>query len=323
MDNFNKLRKWLHLENDNLRMNKDGFRGIYSTKDIKKDDIILKIPREYIIQYSKINKNDIPSMSEKLYNSNSLIAMYLLIKSLKETTHWKPYLDTLPEKLDEYIYYYDQKKLDSLKNTSIQCKGVYNFNQHMKNIIFDSKIIYKWLIKKNILPEKYKSYPDFFKLFLRFRILVCSRIFGYMRSGKEETGMVPYADLFNHSHDPNTYWYYDDKMKSFIVLATKDIKKNTEIYDSYGEKTNIELMMYYGFTIKDNEHSKLHFVYKDDLIELDRDSTIESIDRRKDIIMKLKNILKHHKSVIKSKKITDNNILNIYTDEINIIKNIV
>ncbi len=127
MNNFDKLKKWLQLSNDNLRMNKDGFRGIYSTKDIKKNDIIMKIPKKYIIQFSDINKGDNHIISEKLYNTNSLVASYLLEKSLDKESHWSPYLETLPEKLDEYIYYYDKAKLDSLKNTSIMCKGSYNF----------------------------------------------------------------------------------------------------------------------------------------------------------------------------------------------------
>lgn len=56
----------------------------------------------------------------------------------------------MPENLEEYIYYYDKKKLLLLNNTSIMCKDTYNFKVHMKNIINDSKIIYKWLLKKFI-----------------------------------------------------------------------------------------------------------------------------------------------------------------------------
>ena len=42
---------------------------------------------------------------------------------------------------------------------------------------------------------------------------------------------------------------------------SKDIKKNSEIYDSYGNKSNVQLIMYYGFSIKDNKHSKLNFMH--------------------------------------------------------------
>lgn len=318
MDNFNKLKKWLKLENDNLRMNEDGFRGIYSIKDINKGDIIMKISDKYLIEHSNINKNH---LSNKLYNSNSLIATYMLLQSLKKESHWKIYLDSLPKTLDEYIYYYDKDKLNTLKNTSMMCKGVYNFNKHIKNIIGDSKIIYKYLLKKNKLTDEIKEYNDFYKLFLKFRILVCSRIFGYTKNSKHETGMIPYADLLNHSQNPNTTWMYDDKMKAFIVIAIKNISKQTEIYDSYGSKTNIQLMMYYGFSIKDNIYSNLNFMHNGNMIELDNNSIKQSLSN--DIIQKLHKILKYHEHVIKSESITDNNILNIYNDEIRIIKNII
>ena len=315
MNNFNKLREWLHLENDNLMMNEDGFRGIYSTKDIYKDDIIIEIPDKNLIQYSNIKKNRIES---KLYNTNSSIAMYMLLQSLTKNSYWKNYLDTLPKSLDEYIYYYDEKKINLLKHTSMMCKSVYNFNTHMKNIINDSKIIYNYLLNKNKLCDEIKDYDNFYKLFLKFRILACSRIFGYMKNSEHDTGMVPYADLLNHSENPNTTWKYDDSKKAFIVIATKYIPKKTEIFDSYGNKSNVQLMMYYGFSIKDNKNSSLFVKNKHNLIELNYNNSSKPLS--KDDIHKLKKILKHHEYIIKNKHINDINILNIYNDEIQIIK---
>lgn len=314
MDNFNTLKKWLKLDNDNLRMYKDGFRGIYSTKNIKENDIIIKIPNKYIIEYNKVHNKH---LLNKLNNKNSLVATHILLESLKDNSFWQSYFDTFPKNLDEYIYYYDKQKLKTLKDTSIMCKGVYNFNKHMKNVIDDSKLIYKYLLKKNKLPEQIKLYSDFYNLFLKYRIYVCSRIFGYVKNSNDELGMVPYADLLNHSAEPNTTWRYDDNMKSFIVVATKDIPKNTEIYDSYGNKTNVQLVMYYGFSIKNNIHSVLNFMHKNQLYELDHESSKDILS--KSVIKKLSSILNHHTDLIKSGSINDHNILNIYNDEISII----
>ena len=36
MDSFDKLRTWLKVKNDNLRMFEKNSRGLYSTKDIQK-----------------------------------------------------------------------------------------------------------------------------------------------------------------------------------------------------------------------------------------------------------------------------------------------
>jgi hypothetical protein len=323
MDKFSKLKLWLNMQNDNLSMYDKGSRGIYSIKDIKDGEVILQIPSKYIIEYSKVSNN---SISSKLNNSNSLIALYLLLKSQKKS-FWTPYLDSLPESVDEYIFFYDKEKLSQLKDTSLMFKDSFNYNDHLKNIISDSKIIHEWLLKKNLLKnESLKIYKNFFKLFLKYRILVCSRIFGYTKNNEDETGLVPYADLFNHSQKSNTTWYFDDSLDSFILRATETIKKNSEIYDSYGEKTNDELLLYYGFTIKNNKNSRLYIKDSSNVIQLDYSTKLTDIihkeSKKEKIIKKLKSILESHQHKLKENKIVDNNILNIYNDEICIIKKI-
>ena len=323
MDKFSKLKLWLNMQNDNLRMYNKGSRGIYSINNIKDNEVILQIPSKYIIEYSKVSNN---SISSKLYNSNSVLALYLLLKSQKKS-FWTPYIDSLPECVNEYLFFYDKEKLSQLKDTSLMFKNIFNYNEHLKNIVHDSKLVHEWLLKKNLLKDDFlKIYKNFFKLFLKYRILVCSRVFGYIKNNKEETGLVPYADLFNHSQKSNTTWYFDDNLDCFILKATSDIKKNSEIYDSYGEKTNDELLLYYGFTIKNNKNSRLYIKDSNNIIELDYNTKLSDIgykeSQKEKIIKKLKNILENHQNKIKEGTITDANILNIYNDEVSIIKKI-
>lgn len=314
MDVFTKLKEWLNKENDHLMMYEKGSRGIYSTKDIKKNDIIISIPEKYIIEYSKIKDN---KLVNKLNNMNSMIALYLYQNFTKKKSFWKPYLDTLPNNLDEYIYYYDKKKLNSLKGTSILCKDIYNYDTHIKYIIEDSKIVYEYLNMKD------KTYEEFYPLFLKCRIYACSRIFGYMKNNKDDFGLVPYADLLNHSQNYNTQWDFNDNTKCFEVIATKNIKANSEIYDSYGEKTNFELLLYYGFTVKNNIYSELVIKHKNEIYKISKKSINKNniLYRDPKFIDKLNAILEKHQNKIK--EIKDQNILNIYNDEINIIKSII
>ena len=46
MENFNKLKKWLNKENDNIKMFDKETRGLYSICDIKENDIIMEIPKK-------------------------------------------------------------------------------------------------------------------------------------------------------------------------------------------------------------------------------------------------------------------------------------
>jgi hypothetical protein len=159
-------------------------------------------------------------------------------------------------------------------------------------------------------------------LIVNFETAYCSRIFSYDKNNINENGIVPYADLLNHSQNANTTWYYDNTKNVFVVEATENIKKKTEIYDSYGHKTNMQLLLYYGFTIKNNKLSELNFVYKNKLLTIHYNTNITELIADKNVINKLKKILEHHTTKIKNNEIKDNNILNIYNDEINLIKKI-
>ena len=321
MENFNRLRKWLNLTHDNLAILEKGSRGIVSKKSIKKGEIIMEIPEKYLIEYSRISKKFNIS-EDSLHNKNSLMAAYLLLENINKNNPWEIYFDTLPKNLDEYIYYFSPSKLKLLKDSSIMCKETHNFQTQMKNIKEDSKVIYHYLIKNNLLSTKKLKYVDFFKLFLRFRLYICSRIFGYLKNYNDELGLVPYADLLNHSTKPNTTWFFDDDKKAFIVSATKNIPKNCEIYDSYGDKSNVELMMYYGFTIKNNPHSKLYIGIRGKLITFTEDNIDEVImnsDRKKIIEILLEKREKHQENLEKN---DDENIKNLLLDEIRIIKKI-
>lgn len=132
-----------------------------------------------------------------------------------------------------------------------------NFFSHSESIQQDFDTIYSYceedVVIKNI--DKYEFYDTYF----RFRILVGSRIFGYIKYGIDTSGIVPYIDLINHSEIPNTIWYFDDSLDSFVLMSTKYIPKGKEICDNYGITNNIELLLYYGFTLESNPNPILSF----------------------------------------------------------------
>ena len=326
MIGFQNLRKWLKT-NDSLQMLEKDSRGIISTKDIKKDDIVMEIPSKYLIELTQVKKYVSKYLKHDFDNTNSIIAVYLLLESFNNKTKWNEYLNIMPKDFSHYVHFYDKKKLELLKDTSMMCKDSYNFKYNIDNIKKDAIVVYYALKEINKIPPEYLKITEFIKLFVKFRIIVDSRAFNYEKKSKDETGLVPYADLLNHSNNCNTTWYFDDSRNAFIVKATKDIKKNTEIYDSYGEKSNLKLVTYYGFSIKNNPHSDMSFTYKGNLITLEKKSNLKKI-------LQLYNLLKYKEKIVEylkekllaqqsaSKKTDDINIRNILEDEIRIIQSI-
>ena len=68
--------------------------------------------------------------------------------------------------------------------------------------------------------------------------------------------LVPFADLLNHRRPRQTQWFYDDDKDAFIVQAIENIEQGSEIFDSYGKKTNARFLLNYGFSIEKNETSE-------------------------------------------------------------------
>jgi len=329
MDSFEKLKKWLHIK-DNIKMYNRPERGLYTTKEIKKGEIIIKIKSKYLLEYSSIYAlYPISNINER----NSLIAFYLMKLHLENNQFWSHYIDALPKNLDENIIYFNKKKLTLLNNTSLTCKGFYNYHDHYKSINQDCITIFNFMVKYNILSDHFNnvlynlddldyetiddwSYDKFHELFIYFRIIVGSRVFGYTKNNFEESGMIPYIDMINYSPESNTTWYFDEYNDSFILQSITNIPKNCEICDDYGSKTNTDFFMYYGFTLSDNPYTTLKINVDNNILEITKNYNGDlSIFRDK-----LKNIYNHHIHLLPT--IKDINIQNIYKDELNIIKSL-
>ena len=109
----------------------------------------------------------------------------------------------------------------------------------------------------NKLCEYLPDYNQFSYLkFCEARVLISSRIFGIAINDNKTDVLAPFADLLNHKRPRQTQWYYDDNLESFVIQATENIKEGSEIFDSYGKKTNARFLLNYGFCLDDNDTSE-------------------------------------------------------------------
>lgn len=228
------LKNYLNIQDDLYMLEKPS-RGIASSKWIKKDEIIVKIPEKFLIQPSIISY--FKKLKGKVHE-NSIIAYYLYQESLKKDSFWKFYMKTFPTKTSvekDYPIYLSKTIKNKIANTDFGKL----LTDHEENIIKDYEII------KSFFNEEIP-----FKNYLYYRLLVTSRIFQF----NNIIYMVPYVDLFNHSKKPNTRWFF--KNGYFVLQATKRIPAHTEIFDYYGDKTNAILYLFYGFTFPEKKKSK-------------------------------------------------------------------
>ena len=116
---------------------------------------------------------------------------------------------------------------------------------------------------KDDIEKDYKTIcaavPDFskssFEEFSRIRTLLNSRIFGTYIDGEEDDSMVPFADMFNYQWKTTmSKWTFDDDMKAFTVVSNEEIPRGNEVFISYGNKSNRNFFLFYGFVIDNNEN---------------------------------------------------------------------
>lgn len=100
--------------------------------------------------------------------------------------------------------------------------------------------------KEKLLAEDEKRRS----LFLFYRTMVGSRAFTIDKKNANKLALVPFADMLNHSNEPNTDWKIVDE--HFVLKTTKDVGKGEQLWDSYGTKTNYESILFYGFVLENN-----------------------------------------------------------------------
>ena len=245
------LQKWLpkscKLNNFELKLNNNNIRGVYCKKDIKEDDLIIKIHLKYLITVEKCKNNKIinkyfNNLYKNIHN-NSLIALFLLLESKNTNSKWKPYLQSLPKK-NNHVLTMSQKELNEYKGTTLL-----NINHPMNYFKYKKKVLNDYNLINNYIKCS-------LKMFKFYRSLVGSRIFNFSNYNEYNlNGLVPFCDLLNHSEICNTRWNFNHSTKYFELKATQNIPKNTELFDSYGKnKSNTLLLLYYGFTLPNNNN---------------------------------------------------------------------
>ena len=223
------------------------YRGVVSNNDIIKYETIMLIPKDCLITLelvlSKPYGKQISELMQHELNSpkHCLLSCFLLFEA--NNPSYKYYFDLLPRDYSNFPIFYTNEELEYLCGSPFL------------NLIINKKIDMQ--MDYNKLCEKITNFSQFsFDKFCKARCIVSSRVFGITMHNVKTDALVPFADLLNHRRPRQTQWFYDDDKDAFIVQAIENIDKGSEIFDSYGKKTNARFLLNYGFSIENNETSE-------------------------------------------------------------------
>jgi histone-lysine N-methyltransferase SETD3 len=109
----------------------------------------------------------------------------------------------------------------------------------------------------NLFPKEHYTYQNWKWAFT----MLFSRAIRLrnMKAG-ETLALVPYADLINHSPYSSSYldaretgdWLFKTGGEEVILYADRGYKRMEQIYISYGQKSNADLLLLYGFALERN-----------------------------------------------------------------------
>ncbi|GAB2213943.1 hypothetical protein Droror1_Dr00018270 [Drosera rotundifolia] len=257
-----------------FREGPDGF-GVFASKDIEarqRPRMIMEIPLELMLTITKEFPwrffPDIIPIGHPIFdiiNSTNpetdwdlRLACLLLYSFDVEDNFWQLYGDFLPS-TTECTSLLLATKEDLVELQDIKFASTMQEQRH--------RALEFWKTNWNSAqPLKIKRLARDSERFMWAMTMAQSRCINFqIRVGalvKDANMLVPYADMLNHSFQPNCFfhWRFRDRMLEVMINAGQGIKKGEEITVDYvsGQK-NDALMQRYGFSSPENPWDTIEF----------------------------------------------------------------
>jgi hypothetical protein len=233
---------------------------------------------------------------------NICIVVYICLETKNPLTYFTQFFNFLPKDFSCFPLFYKEDLKNMLHNSMVD-KWVKLWEDQLQSEY--NQIIVFLLFNKERKLFKSVSLEEYSK----YRHLVWSRNFGCIFREEQPfvySTVVPICDLYNfHPEKVNIKWYYNRDVNRFVIEAIKDISKDEEIYLNYGDKSNDDLLFYYGFTIENNPNFiQYRFDFEGETVTLENPIELHNpiIFFRKSKIPHIKNIKHEISALTKFKK---------------------
>jgi histone-lysine N-methyltransferase SETD3 len=177
---------------------------------------------------------------EKTY----LLAFLLQEKERGEDSFWKPYLDVLPRSFPTHPFFFDEHELLLLNGSFL--RGLAGFQRKSQ------------ADRHAHLCQHVPGFERFsFAEFVWAHFAVVSRAFSVTQDGHTSSWLVPLVDMINDGRPWNSQWSMLEDEQFFEVRAAGAVAGGTELLTRYGARSNLELLLQYGFVYEDNTHDEV------------------------------------------------------------------
>lgn len=274
------------IRDDVLEYGYDDVKGYYvKVKDIDgliKDDTV-RIPRKLFIDRNLAQSFWHKDLSKQFGNPNALTQFflgYITFTQDNEYEFFRPYTNILPPITIDHPFFWDVATMKHLKGSDLflglkkrllglceeyrQYSSLYEFsgdgNLPSVDATSDDEKFFELVAYIQSQRKGSTHKWDSFIVYLWSSIIFLSRAFPSIITGEDKKELnlaflLPIVDLLNHNNDSKVKWSYSDDTFNFNSQDLVYLKNGDELFNNYGDKTNMDFLLSYGFI---NERENLY-----------------------------------------------------------------
>ncbi|KAM9470835.1 N-lysine methyltransferase setd6 [Clarias gariepinus] len=223
--------------------------GMLAKEDIEEGHVLFSIPRCALLHPGTSKTKKVLEEEENRLESPSgwvPLLLALMYEYTSAGSHWKPYLTLWPDfrKLDHPMFWLKEEREKLLKGTGIP--------EAVDTDLSNIQLEYEDTVLPFMLshPELWDPERHTLKLYQSLVAFVMAYSFQEPNEDEDEDPnppmMVPMADMLNHVSNHNANLEYTPECLKMV--AVRPIKKAEEIFNTYGQMANWQLLHMYGFT---------------------------------------------------------------------------
>lgn len=272
MSNYIDLINWLTSNNCTVHPSiqveesaaDEKLRGLYSTGHVDTNTVLCTIPSDLVIS---INNKCLQPFNNLGIPEYVRLTLWLCNESIqKEQSQYYQWCQLMPiyHDIQHNSIVQQRMKLTALLDDTTLQTALVSRSDELYDIYMH---VYQYYCNQQNDHDSNNTDQHWFSKisfehFCQADYSIWSRVLGLPDTSNNGTqqhklALIPYIDLCNHTNDEsslNCRWEYNTTDDSVSLISTQPIPQSTQLYISYGNKSNTELLYLYMFALDDNQY---------------------------------------------------------------------
>uniref|UniRef100_A0A5S6QIS7 protein-histidine N-methyltransferase n=1 Tax=Trichuris muris TaxID=70415 RepID=A0A5S6QIS7_TRIMR len=226
--------------------------GLFAKEDISTGEVLITVPRKAYLTVQRHGELAKVLKAHPILNlvNTCALALALLYEAFRKDSFWADYISILPA-YEDSPFSFSEEELTAIKHTSCFSKVdsmVRNICRHyayIYNLFFTERPDFG---ESEITPVTF-TFENF-----RWAMFMATSRGNSLPSTENKSNrnpnslaFIPHWDLLNHDSSVPRCSEYDAENKAVRFAAGKSWHKDEQVFTSYGNRTNEDFLVHYGF----------------------------------------------------------------------------